>query len=347
MIPVSAAFLQARAGHGRRCHRALVSRDSGVSWVETPMDSYRVEASRGDRVQIRYSGTVEFPPGVGEFPALAAILVRVESGFVIGDSPEWVPIATLQIVSSSRGPDGAVSVTGYSVDRRIVRANFWQPFYMGGGPARQRLQELLTPARVPVLMDPRVGEQHVAPATYESDRWQAVSDLALSVGAEVYADRMGNLRVSPVPTLDDPVAVTLDATILDRQEHQTAENAFSVVAVEGDKSDRDSIPRGYWRDTNPLSPTFVDGPFGEQVLRVALPVMQTIEQCNMAARSLGLSSRGLQSTVDVEVVQADFLDPGDVVLIETSRGVERHIIDRIPYQSRASQRLTTRAGGVL
>ena len=346
MYPVSEDFLRAQRAHAERTHRVVVSRDSGRTWAEVPALGYRIEATRGDRVQIRYSGQVDLPPGQGEFSALAGILVRVESGFVIDGEPERVPIATLQITSTSVDRWGGVELSGYSVDRRIGRANFYRPYYMGGGAVRPWITDLLSVARVPISIDPRVGEQHVAAATYTSDRWAAVADLALSVGAEVYADRLGGITVAPVPTLHDPVAATLAGVVTDHQAAETAEDAVSVVVVEGDRSNQSAVPRGYWRDEDPFSPTFVGGPFGEQVRRVSLPVATSIQQCIEAARTIGLGSRGTRSSVDVTLAQADYLDPGDVVLVPMPDGsLARHLIDRVPYASGASpQRLTTRSG---
>lgn len=346
MQPVSPGFFEARLRAGSlRVRRVYLSQSYGP-WTETPHVSYRVDAARGERVVARYSGTVVLPPGgpdVDEF----STRVQVRAGFVVGDREELVTLATLTVYDVRQELSGAVTLTGLSAERAIEDAQFRGPYAIKARYGLAALTELLGVVPVPVQTLTKSNAE-IPLVVYESDRWQAVQDVANALRVDVYADHSGGFTVADPPTLADPAVFSVAGSRVTWAETRTRQGVPSVVVVEGDRSGQGAIPRGVWEDANPYSPTYVRGAYGEVVIRRSNPLMKTDRQCQSAARTMGLRHQGLKRQVEVGIAPADFLVPGDVVTIPRPDGLlETHIVDRIPHSSSGVQSLTTRTvGGV-
>lgn len=343
MQPVSEAFLAARLRAGsRRIRRVYLSTSYGP-WVEVPHVSYRLDAARGERVVARYSGQVVLTPGavpggVDEYRTR----VQVRAGFAIGDGEELVTLATLTVYDVEEDLTGELTLTGFSAERAVADAEFRSPYSMRGTYGIPALRDLLAIVPVPVQVLTTANDP-VPAAVYEWDRWQAVQDIANALRVDVYADQAGSLAVADLPSLADPPVFDVVGSQVTWAETRTRQGVPSVVVVEGDRSDQTLIPRGVWEDANPFSPTYFRGTYGEVVLRRSNPLMRTDQQCRNAARTMGLAFQGLRRKVAVGIAPADFLTPGDVVLIPRPDGTkETHIIDRIPHASSGAQSLTTR-----
>lgn len=162
----------------------------------------------------------------------------------------------------------------------------------------------------------------------EGDRGDFLFELAESLGADIYFDRSGDLRIDPVPGIfahDDTVEADWEVfpreqgNLIDANRQTSNQDVYNGVVVVGNGDSDRPAPFAFETDDDPLSPTYYEGRFGKSVTRIEDDKLHTEEQCAKRARAKLRDSTGLQREVDLEILPNAAMDVGDVLRAEFYR----------------------------
>jgi hypothetical protein len=106
-----------------------------------------------------------------------------------------------------------------------------------------------------------------------------------------------------------------------------------MVVARGDATGELPPVQGIAYDSDPTSPTYWYGPFGQIPRFYSSSFITTTDQASAAASALLVQATGLPYTVSFESVPNPALEGYDVIALEfsDSENFENHILDRITY----------------
>lgn len=276
---------------------------------------------------IRYpSGDVELVP-LGAFSLDAMSMSVVAGGIAIQSAPDrWARVQRMQFET----PTAAVATNRISAEiRRLV------------GQAVSGITTSTT-ATSTVTAGPLVWEQ---------DRAGAITDLATSIGAEVFFDVDGNLVIEDAPLLSQAPVWTVDASpsgvMLSGDRLRDRSRTYNVVVVyPSSTSGTTPYAPVIVADTDPTSRTYVSGPFGRVPYRYTSQAVVSQAQATVAAKALLNRLKAINAQINVEAIVHPGLDRGDVITVLTPDGTtELHLVDAltIPLTPNGTQQITTRS----
>lgn len=270
---------------------------------------------------------------------------------------EWIQLIRGPITRVTRtvpvtGGDAAILVDVADRSYKVADARFDAPTQtIAGATTVSEIRRLITAVLPDVTVFDLTGDTKVAPQLdMERERWSdGVEKLADSIGAEVLADPTGNFVIRYQPDISDPPVWTLDegdgGILLGEDDEFSRELTYNRVVASGQRTD--GIPPVYAvvSDTNPNSPTYINGPFGIKTRFYASPLLTTVDQCTSAATSLLARVTGRHMDVSFTAVTNPALEAGDVIRLRFEGRDEVHIIDQveIPLQPGTPQRIKTRS----
>lgn len=245
---------------------------------------------------------------------------------------------------SEEGGMPTIQITGQDRSARIIDARFEAPYEVnaggiGGGvgagvPVTDAILDVITDVYPDVQTnfvqtDATTG---VVVAEAQDDRWEFASKLALGAGMRLFFDGDGVLTLAPevasgVATVE---LVEGDSGVLVTASREwTREGARNVIVATGENVGEAAPARGIAQDDDPLSPTYVYGPFGRVVGFYSSPVLTTDAQARDAAQTILARSTGTTQRVEFGSLVLPYLEPGDVARITRHRiGInELHVLD--------------------
>lgn len=257
---------------------------------------------------------------------------------------EWVQLGVFRIDSAGGSllGDGGVRVVGVSREAYVADARFTAP-YTASSPSCTSLigtliHEVLPSVEVVVsaTMDRRVPR-----TTWDVDRWGAITDLAQSIAAVVYADPYGRFVIADAPTVDTApvwtVAAGVGGVLVAADASSSRDRIYNRVVVRGESPSSDSPPvQGSATDTAATSPTRwgdpAAGAFGMVPYFMSLPTVTTAAQAVAVARANLARHLGAATTLDVSTVPNAALEAGDVIDVipdptDPAGTVRRHAVD--------------------
>ncbi len=365
MWPVSQSFLSAVAGS----HVAVVKATAyppSASPVEALLADGRVRVDTSSAVRRELSATVVGAIVAGRTLTDAATLYDVLDTFG-GELAVWrgivypngreelCPVGRFRIdtVEDSLAVDGAVAVTGPDRMAAVVDDRFLSPRTSSGGlRSGDQLRRLLTESVPTASVIDESGATALVRAgvVWERERWDAVNDLATSIGCEVYADPAGDFRVRPVRSLAAPadwlVAAGPRGNLVDGKRSQTRQGVRNVIRAESSAADGTAPVFAVVGDNDPTSPTRVGGPFGRVPGFYASPLLTTAAQCTDAARGILVRQLGARGSLSLDAVVNPALEGGDRIDAYLPDGtLERHVADsfEVPLQVDGVMSITTRS----
>lgn len=182
--------------------------------------------------------------------------------------------------------------------------------------------------------------------TVDGNPWDAIEQLADSIGAECYFDQDRRPVLRPVPGLKSTPDASLYAlgggtvTVIDSELARSA----NVVRMRGAPEEATGrIIIGYAYDTLTTSPTYVNGPYGRVVLDQDRPApFATQAAANQAAAAMLARVQGKTRTVTLRCVPNPAIEPGDTVAIRFAGGrVEKHIVQSVDIPIGAEEMTVT------
>lgn len=283
--------------------------------------------------------------------------------FVDG-SVERVLLGTFDVDEASvgYGPDNTLSISAPDVWARVSKARFEAPRTVAAGTAVLPLAVTWAaeavgkgyPGFVAIYTGDRTST--IKRSTFARDRAEAVSMLAARVGAWVYATPAGLVTARDIPSLSVTPVWTVDASasgvLLDASRTRSTARTYNVVVVSsGDTDGKPPFNPVTVADTDPTSPTYVDGPMGRVPYFVASSLLDNATQAAAYGTKILRRVRGLAAQLQLTTIVNPALEPGDVISVMLpGRGgqppkTERHVVDAvsIPLSAAGTQNLSTRS----
>lgn len=362
MWPLSTPARLALAGSHRVTARATAyTAPYGAVTVPISSGSVTVDATS----QVRRSATCGIPDAA-LWPANPLDILSpfgtelaIDYGIGLGAGRiEWVPLLRGPITDAhrTRPPstgDSAITVSVADRSSQVAEARFSQPTQTIPGATvvaeiTRLIQDVLPDVTVTDLTD---SPQIAAQLDIERERWaDGIEKLADSIGAEVFADPLGEFVIRPTPQLRSDRVVWVASTgdggaLVSIDETLTRENVYNRVVASGQRTDGTPPVWAVVDDDDPASPTRVGGPFGTKPRFYSSPLLTTTQQCTDTARSLLARATGIQATVALSIVTNPALDAGDIVAVQDSAATSLHILDSvgIPLSVTDTQQLSTRS----
>jgi hypothetical protein len=151
---------------------------------------------------------------------------------------------------------------------------------------------------------------------WERERWDAIDDLATSIGADVAFDPDGRCLIRPVPTIAAEPDWTVDAdtetaVLLDAGISLSVEGVYNAVTATSSEAGATPVSATVYQSRGPLA--YVAG--FKQPRFYASPVLKTQAQCVTAAR--GILARSLAYSQKLAPVAAPnpALEVGDTLAV--------------------------------
>lgn len=362
MLPLTTrAANTIRGSHSIQVYAIAYSAHGGVvDDVPVVGGSLVVDASS----QVRRTATVnvgrsELWPG-DEFSTLSPLgsELSIIYGIVLQNGQtEWLqlirgPITRVTRTVPTSGEDAAIVVSVADRSSKVAEARFDAPTQtIAGATTVAEISRLITGVLPDVAVVDRTGDMKIAPQMeMERERWNdGVEKLADSIGAEVIADTVGNFIIRTQPDITDPPVWTLDAgdggILLTENDDTSRDLTYNRVIASGQRVDGTPPVYAAVSDTNPNSPTYINGPFGVKTRFYASQLLTTTDQCTAAATSLLARVTGRHMDVSLTAVTNPALEAGDVIRLRIEGRDEVHIIDRVevPFRPGDPQQIETRS----
>lgn len=263
------------------------------------------------------------------------------------------PLGAFLVRQPKLSTSGEINLSGCpDLMQRVIDGRFEAPRTSRSGyTLPQQIQSLLGEV-VPrlVFRDTLMASDQIVPhAVWERDRLEAVQQVAIAAGGEVWVDPSGVFVLGRPPTFADQAKWrfhTKGGAISSASAEVDWSAACNVVVASGERTDGSEQISATVRDVDPLSVTYWAGPMGPKPRFYASPFLLTHAQAEAAATTLLYRSVGARKSLSLTTVAnpwIDVTDRVDVTLVD--EGIdERHIVDsfRLPLFS-ASMSLETRA----
>lgn len=338
MYPVSEGFTAALAQSHRIAARAELVTATDTYVLDVTDGSVTVDGSAAVRRRCTVTLTDDsgklVPADITDLLAPNGNELKLYRGVTFADgSTELVPLGVFRItkpqVSGGRGTL-VIRVDGYDRARAVQRARFTETYTIPAGTNYATAISDLLESRVTGLSFNLAATDHETsgPLVYgtsaDNDPWKDATELAKSIGFELFFDADGVCVLRPEP--DPSAAATVasyaegdNATILSVDRELSDEETYNHVVVSGESQTTTPV-RAEARDEDPSSATYYLGPFGDVPRFYASPLITTSAQAQDAADALLRRSLGLVEVVRFSAVPNPAHDVGDVVQVAYSAG---------------------------
>lgn len=357
MYPVTDAFLAALRQPNMQSH-VLVRTSAGtvlsVTGGQVEMDSRR-EITRTCSLEL--TPTVDL--GIDDVYALVmspSVEVSVFRGLWTGAQVEYVPLGVFSTDTATkpRTHEGTISWAGSDRSKKISRARFTDPYQIADGTTLAAAGAGLLQSRwsaCPVDFA-NVGETLqsgiVFDASADLDPWKEARGLFADYGYELAFDGDGVARANPVP---DPATLAADFDfgaadtnlVLGGETRGTFEFTYNGVIVTGEGTDQDPPVRAVAWDTDPTSPTYYLGGYGQVPYFQSSSFLTTTEACAKAAATTLAKVKGRREQFSWPAVVNPALEPLDIVTVTIGGSLSRLVVDKLTVPLRADEPMTASA----
>lgn len=331
---------------------AISPNQSSRRLVVTPGSSVTVDAT----AEVRRYCTINIidPTGdIEELLSIPGVEVRPYRGIKFPDGTiEVCPMGVMRVsqvqLLDSGGPR-VIQIQGYDRSRTISRDQFQVPYII---PAGTNLVDAIQTILARTFDDLEYDAisttlTTTSPKMYDAqgDPWAACVELARSIGCDIFFDPVGHVVIAPPVDIDSLPAPDFsyvegrgnDLTKI--QKTYTDEPGFNGVVLVGESVGDENPPvMSIQWDTEPTSPTYHLGPYGEVPYFTQDKNIKTQTDADNAALAIlkGLLGFSVQLTVDTIFNPA--LDAGDIVKVVRKRSNvdSLYVIDAIQQPLSAS-----------
>lgn len=335
MYPVSDRFPATIAGTYTNAARVDVLRGGELVAPVQPVDGevdvdLNATTCRSCKLTVVDSSGVLVPKGATDPLMPFGAEVRVWRGVAYSDgTSELLPLGTFRLRTADVVAGGGVQVqlTGY--DRSsIVQGPAAAPIPIQAGTKVEQAVAQVIAAKYPAATFDLAVTGYTTPALLVhagDDVWGAATKLAQSAGYRLFADRMGVFTMRPIVASPQPAAVFVDG---DGSTFWAPQRSFdgtgsgtglvNEVIVQGTHSSTGGTVSGSAADMNPLSPTYINGPYGKFTQTVQSEVVATSGQATAMAQGLLAQQLGVTEQVRLTCLPDPSLDEGDVVTLTST-----------------------------
>lgn len=217
--------------------------------------------------------------------------IRPYRGLELPDgSYEWVPLGVFGVVEpviDSHSPGTKIKIKAWDRVDTLRKRRFITPYAVAGGTNTADVIADIVTSRldVPVRI---TKSQHTTPEVVFdnlTDPWDAIKELAEADGLSVYFDASGILVIEPETDQITGIVYGSDGVLLDCSREMSSERTYNGVLVSGEHPETGSIRSQLW-DTDPASPTYRYGPFGERPYGFYSKLVDTQEKADKSAETI-------------------------------------------------------------
>lgn len=274
---------------------------------------------------------------------------------------EVIPLGVFRIsqvdVDDQVGGSPDIKIEAFDRSRTVQRDKFTEPYTVAKDTNIVDAIKAILSRTFPALEYDAISTElkTTAPLVYEQNTspWEAVTSLAVSIGCEVYFNATGRVVIAPPADIDALPAPSFEyaegrgCTMLNLSSKFTDEPGFNGIVLTGETVGDEAPPvRAVVWDTEPTSPTYHLGPYGEVPEFVTDPNVKTDEDAENAARSLLQGILGFSDQLSIVAWPNPAQTAGDVVKVVRKRsGADGlYSVDTIttPLSAKESGSLTVR-----
>lgn len=247
---------------------------------------------------------------------------------------EVMPLGVFRIsqvdVDDSVGGSPDIRIEGFDRSRKVARDKFTAPYTVAKDTNIIDAIKAIIARTYPDAEYDSISTtmKTTAPIIYEeqSNPWEAVNSLAVSLGCIVYFDAMGRVVIAPPVDMDANPAPTFSynegkgCTMLNLSSKFTDEPGFNGIVLTGESVGDEKPPvRAVVWDDEPTSPTYHLGPYGENPEFITDPVVKTEAEATSAAKALLQKRIGRSDQLSITAWPNPAQTAGDVVEVTRVR----------------------------
>lgn len=279
---------------------------------------------------------------------------------------EVVPLGVFRLsksnVDDSTGGSPDIKLEAFDLSRTVQRDKFTEPYVIPEGTNLiDAIKSILARTFDEINYDAiSTTRTTTAPKLYDvgDDPWKACSDLATSLGCEIFFDVEGWVVIAPPVDIDalpspDFAYIEGDRCVMTSLSRSfTDEPGYNGVVITGE-SPGDELPpvRAVAWDEEPTSATYHLGPYGEVPMFITDQTIKTAEDAQSTADQLLRNLLGFSSGLTVTGIVNPSYEAGHVVQVERARSrvTGLYAVDafNIPLRAADLQSLTLRAKRVI
>lgn len=341
---VASPLLQEAARYSRTLS-ARVDIYSGQQpiYSNVPVTAGSISGDRGSNTRLNASVTLALPPNEGLDINVQRCRFKVYRGIESIGVREQMQLGEFRVDEMTRDETGVIELTGAGLESYVIDARFIRPRTPPYGTSTLGYIQTLILEAVPSATV-RIWATTDAPilikAPWDSERWDAITALADSVGVEVYCNADGDFVIADAPDLLNAVPVYLvnegdDGVLVKRASKDTRDQVYNAVSASGSSSDPNVLPVwGFAYDSDPSSPTYyladpLLGGFGQVPRFYESQFFNTDAQAQRTADSLLAQSLAANNTITFSTVPLSFLEVADTVTVEMiDQTQENHLIEK-------------------
>jgi Domain of unknown function (DUF5047) len=311
-----------------------------LEYPDIPVVDGNVTCDRGSKV--RWSSQIDIALYPWELvPLLDTYKARfkVFRGLTSLGRTEMLQLGEYRVDEVGRSDIGHLSISGSGLESYIVDARFLRPRTPPYGDSTlTTIAGLITeavPATPTVIAQNTFDSRIQATAPWERDRIDAVLALGDSLNADVLANNEGVFVIKDKPTLVGRVPVFVvnagpGGVLLGEQVKNTRDGVYNAVSVSGQSSDQSIPPVWGWAyDSDPASPTYYYGDFGQKPMFYSSQYIYSEDQCVSIAQTMLAEALAVNSSLSFDSLAVCFLEAGDVVTVVLSDGTtQNHMLQK-------------------
>jgi hypothetical protein len=272
---------------------------------------------------------------------------------------EWVPLGTFRIDQASGDVHlGPVTVTGTTMESAIIDDKFQSPASTRGYGGCFDAIELLIRQTLPsaVIVNLTSGQRNptCAVATWDAgaDRWDAVTQIARAMSAEIYVDAQDRFVVTDLPDVINgsvawDIAEGEGGTLISSGRSLPRTGVYNAVVASGENTASGAAPvSAVARDTDPNSPTRWGGPFGKVTKFISSALWISSSDCQAAASYELFDAIAPSVQTSIDSLPNPALEGNDIIRLTHAGRKERHLVQSlsVPLTADGDFSLTLRGG---
>lgn len=363
MYAVSSRFLKALTGSHRIVTKVDAFYDGELTLADLPISDGSVSVDRGSKIRRSLSLTI---PDLSLLPwdatdplAVYGQTLVVSRGIWFADAPEMVPLGTFRIDEPSADVhEGPITLTGKSSEAAIQDDKFLVPTSTRGYGSCVLAITAFIRATLPdavivnATSDNRDPVCAVATWDANTDRWDAVTQIATAMNAEIFVDALDRFIIVDIPTVDTTpvsweVADGEGGTLMSAGRQMSRTNVFNRVVVSGENTSAGTAPTsGVAYDNDPNSPTRWDGPFGKVTKTYSSSLFTTSGACQAAAGYMLADAMAPNIQTSLATIPNPALEAGDCLRINYAGRKDLFISQSlaVPLTAEGNFSITLRGG---
>lgn len=343
MLKASALLQEAARFSRTLSSRVDVYSGQKVIYSNVPVVSGTITGDRGSKARLNCSLTLGMARNEGADINVRSCRFKVYRGIESIGVKEQMQLGEFRVDELTRTETGQIDLTGGGLESYVIDARFLRPRTPPKGTSTisfivTLIQEALP--SVPVRILATSDRVITATAPWDSERWDAITALADSINAEVYANAAGEMVIADAPDFvtDAPVYLINEGeggVLVSRKSKDTRDQVYNAVSSSGSSSDPNVPPVWGWAyDSNPSSPTYyfadpLQGGFGQVPRFYESQFFNTDAQAQAVADSLLAQSLAANSTITFSTIPLSFLEASDTVTVQLLDGsYANHLIDK-------------------